>query len=88
MERLGEPFGSLIDRSQSVSFRFEGKQVSGYRGDTIASALLASGITTLSRSFKYHRPRGVLSMCGQDSNTMVRVGRKRNLYSERLEITQ
>ena len=82
MERLSEPFGSFIDRSQTVSFRFEGEQVSGYRGDTIASALLANGITTMSRSFKYHRPRGVLSMCGHDSNTMVRVGQKPNALAD------
>ena len=86
MQRLSEPFGSLIDRSQSISFRFEGEQVSGYRGDTIASALLANGITTLSRSFKYHRPRGVLSMCGQDSNTMVHVGQKPNVLADRVMI--
>ncbi len=86
MERLNEPFGSLIDRSESVSFRFEGEPVSGYRGDTIASALLASGVTTLSRSFKYHRPRGVLSMCGQDSNSMVRVGQKPNVLADRVAI--
>jgi sarcosine oxidase subunit alpha len=83
MERLGEPFGSRIDRSQPVTFRFDGKQVSGYQGDTVASALLAGGITMLSRSFKYHRPRGVLSMCGQDSNTFVRIGNKPNVLADR-----
>ena len=82
MERLNEPAGSRIDRSESVAFHFEGKPVSGYRGDTIASALLASGVTTLSRSFKYHRRRGVLSMCGHDSNTMVRIGQKPNRLAD------
>ncbi|MDP6474199.1 MAG: 2Fe-2S iron-sulfur cluster-binding protein [Alphaproteobacteria bacterium] len=86
MERLGAPFGSDIDRSESVSFRFEGAQVSGYRGDTIASALLANGVTTLSRSFKYHRPRGVLSMCGQDSNTLVQIGQQPNRLADRVAI--
>jgi len=86
MERLKEPMGSRIDRTERVSFRFEGQQYSGYRGDTIASALYANGVTTLSRSFKYHRPRGVLSMCGQDSNAMVQIGAKPNRLADRILI--
>ena len=88
MERLNEPSGSRIDRSQSVSFHFEGRPVNGYRGDTVASALLANGITTLSRSFKYHRARGVLSMCGQDSNTFVRIGQKPNCLADRVAVEE
>ncbi|MBT5676130.1 MAG: FAD-dependent oxidoreductase [Rhodospirillaceae bacterium] len=86
MERLSAPMGSRIDRTERVSFRFEGQQYSGYRGDTIASALYANDVTMLSRSFKYHRPRGVLSMCGQDSNTMVQIGNKPNRLADRIAI--
>ncbi|MFP6759113.1 MAG: (2Fe-2S)-binding protein, partial [Alphaproteobacteria bacterium] len=70
MERLNAPMGSRIDRSERVAFNFEGRQYSGYRGDSIASALYANGVTTLSRSFKFHRRRGILSACGHDSNAM------------------
>ena len=87
MERLGAPMGSRIDRTQPVAFQFEGRQYSGYRGDTVASALLASGVTMLSRSFKYHRPRGVLSMCGHDSNSLVQIGQQPNRHADRIEIS-
>ncbi|PPR26033.1 MAG: Sarcosine oxidase subunit alpha, partial [Alphaproteobacteria bacterium MarineAlpha10_Bin1] len=86
MERLKEPMGSRIDRSERVAFRFEGQQYSGFRGDTIASALYANGVTTLSRSFKYHRRRGVLSMCGHDSNAMVQIGQKPNRLADTIAI--
>ncbi len=86
MERLSAPMGSRIDRTERVSFRFEGQQYSGYRGDSIASALYANGVTLLSRSFKYHRPRGVLSMCGHDSNSMVQIGKQPNRLADRVAI--
>ena len=53
--------GGRIDRSAPIAFSLEGRQLTGYRGDTLASALLASGITLVGRSFKYHRPRGLLT---------------------------
>ena len=64
--RLDAPAGALIDRDQTVEFSFDGKRYTGFAGDTIASALLANGVSMLSRSFKYHRPRGVLTAAGQD----------------------
>jgi len=72
--RLQESFGLNLDRSQTIYFHFDGKSYSGYKGDTIASALAANDVRLLSRSFKYHRPRGILSMAGQDANTLVQVG--------------
>ena len=69
--RLDAPYGSLIDRNQPRSFTFEGETVNGYLGDTVASALIANNHWLLSRSFKYHRPRGPLSMAGHDANTLV-----------------
>ena len=50
----------LIDRASAVSFRFDGTTYQGFAGDTVASALLANGVTLMGRSFKYHRPRGCL----------------------------
>ena len=73
MTRLSPQPGERIDRSRTVTFSFDGKRVEGYEGDTIASALLAGGRTTLSRSFKYHRPRGELCACGQCANSLVDV---------------
>lgn len=55
--------GGKIDRSSEIRFTFNGRQYRGYEGDTLASALLANGVTPTSRSFKYHRPRGIMS-CG------------------------
>jgi sarcosine oxidase subunit alpha len=72
--RLAKPFGLHLDRSESITFQFDGKSYTGYQGDTIASALAANGVKLISRSFKYHRPRGILSMAGQDGNTLVQVG--------------
>lgn len=73
MRRLPPVTGELIDRSRAVEFVFEGKPLRGYRGDTISSALSASGVRVLGRSFKYHRPRGLLSAAGHDANTLVQV---------------
>ena len=64
----------LIDRSQPVSFRFDSKNLHGFRGDTIASALLANDIRLVGRSFKYHRPRGVLSAGSEEPNALMTIG--------------
>ncbi|MHB8693246.1 MAG: 2Fe-2S iron-sulfur cluster-binding protein [Solirubrobacteraceae bacterium] len=63
----------LIDRSIAVSFTFDGKPVEGYAGDTIGSALFAAGQRTFSRSFKYHRRRGLMCCSGQCPNCLVAV---------------
>ena len=51
----------LINREKIVNFKFDGQNFEGFEGDTVASALLASGKKLFGRSFKYHRPRGVLT---------------------------
>ena len=55
------PNGGRIDRLKPLDFHFDGKRLQGFEGDTIASALLASGVDLVGRSFKYHRPRGIYS---------------------------
>ncbi len=85
-DRLPAPAGSLIDRDSAIEFSFEGKRYRGFTGDTVASALLANGVSMLSRSFKYHRPRGVLTACGQDANTMVQIGDEPNVLADRRPI--
>ncbi len=67
--------GALIDRSQPVAFTFEGRRLSGFMGDTLASALLASGVTVVGRSFKYHRPRGLLAAGVEEPNALMSTGR-------------
>ncbi|MEL7151817.1 MAG: sarcosine oxidase subunit alpha family protein [Pseudomonadota bacterium] len=64
----------LIDRSQPVTFRFDGKPVTGFAGDTVASALLANGVKLMGRSFKYHRPRGVVTAGSDEPNALISVG--------------
>jgi sarcosine oxidase, subunit alpha len=73
MSRLPAIKGERIDRDTAVEFTFEGRRVRGYRGDTISSALAAEGVRILGRSFKYHRPRGLLSVAGHDVNAMMQV---------------
>lgn len=82
MTRLPAPFGTRIDRARPVTLRFEGRAVQGYHGDTIASALMADGQAMLSRSFKYHRPRGLFGMAGAEANTLVQVGAEPNVQAD------
>jgi len=86
--RLDAPFGQWIDRSESVDIRFEGKTYSGFMGDTVASALIANQQWLLSRSFKYHRPRGPLTLCGHDANTLVQLPEAPNRLADELPISE
>ena len=63
----------LTDRSSAVVFEFEGRPVEAHEGDTVASALFAAGVSTFSRSFKYHRPRGLLCVEGRCPNCLMTV---------------
>jgi len=67
--RLGQ--GGIIDRSNALAFSFDGKAYRGYPGDTLASALLANGVHLVGRSFKYHRPRGILTAGSEEPNALV-----------------
>jgi sarcosine oxidase, subunit alpha len=73
MYRAESQAGEWIDRSAPLRFTFEGGSYQGYAGDTISSALAAAGVPYLARSFKYHRPRGILSFADHDSNTLFQV---------------
>ncbi len=63
----------LIDRTKPVKFLFDGRAYGGYRGDTLASALLANDVRLMGRSFKYHRPRGVLTAGSEEPNALVEI---------------
>ncbi len=80
--RLSPVAGEWINRSQRIDFTFEGRRYWGYEGDTISSALWASGQRILGRSFKYHRPRGILSMANCDINALMQDGQKLNVRAD------
>lgn len=73
MYRLPPVAGEWIDREREICFEFEGGQFTGYAGDSISTALAASGVMTLGRSFKYHRRRGIFSLADHDANNLFQV---------------
>ena len=66
--------GGRIDRSHSLKFNWDGRLLRGFQGDTLASALMANGENLIGRSFKYHRPRGIMSAGVEESGALVTVG--------------
>jgi sarcosine oxidase, subunit alpha len=70
-----------ILRSNKVAFTFDGRSIEAYDGDTLASALCADGVTMVTRSFKYHRPRGLLCLAGRCPNCLVNVDGEPNVRS-------
>ncbi len=79
--RLPQQPGEQIDRTAPLGFTWEGKRLQGFAGDTIASALMGNGIQVVSRSMKYHRPRGFLTADYWDPNGFVQVGDEPNVRS-------
>ncbi len=77
--RLGPRAGEVIDRGREFMFTWNGEEYPAYRGDTIISALAACGERIFSRSFKYHRPRGLLTASFLDPGCMVQVGDEPNV---------
>src|SRR6266700_3709364 len=65
--------GGRIDRSRALQFEFDGRPFTGHPGDTLASALLANGVRLVGRSFKYHRPRGIVSAGAEEPNALVQL---------------
>ncbi len=71
---IGDDVGRLIDPAKQIDFNWNGSKYAGYEGDTLASALFANGIRVVGRSFKYHRPRGVIGLGSDEPNALVGVG--------------
>jgi sarcosine oxidase subunit alpha len=73
------PHHGIVDRAQPVGFEFDGRRYRGFAGDTLASALLAAGVRLVGRSFKYHRPRGIVAAGSEEPNALVelRTGARR-----------
>jgi NADPH-dependent 2,4-dienoyl-CoA reductase/sulfur reductase-like enzyme len=66
--------GGFINRSEILPFSFDGREFTGHHGDTLASALLANGVRLVGRSFKYHRPRGIVTAGSHEPNALVEIG--------------
>ena len=86
--RFGE--GGRVDRSKPVRFRFNGRSLEGFSGDTLASALLANGIDVVGRSFKLHRPRGIVGSGAEEPNAIMQIGKgaatRPNLRATQIEL--
>ena len=80
--------GGSVDRTQPLKFTFDGKAFRGLAGDTLASALLANGVHLVGRSFKYHRPRGILTAGSAEPSALVAVWRDAARYTPNLRATQ
>ncbi len=78
--------GEWINRDQPLRFRFEGRDYAGCSGDTIASALAANGVKVLGRSFKYHRPRGLMSVANHDVNAVMQWGGTPNVRADAMPL--
>ena len=65
--------GKAIDETYRISFKFNGSTYYGFKGDTLASALLANNVHLVGRSFKYHRPRGVMTAGSEEPNAIVQL---------------
>jgi sarcosine oxidase subunit alpha len=82
------PTGGHIDRDTTVYFSFNGRLLEGYAGDSLASALLANGINLVARSFKYHRPRGILSAGLEEPSALVACRKPGQVYVPNLKATE
>jgi sarcosine oxidase, subunit alpha len=80
--------GGRVDRSKPLKFSFDGKSYDAFAGDTLASGLLANGVHLVGRSFKYHRPRGIVSAGAEEPNALVTVSRDMARYTPNLRATQ
>jgi sarcosine oxidase subunit alpha len=80
--------GGRVDRGKAIEFSFDGARYVGLAGDTLASALLANGVHLVGRSFKYHRPRGILAAGSEEPNALVGVGASESRFTPNLRATQ
>ncbi len=79
--------GGRVERGASVAFSFNGTNLSGVKGDTLASALLANGIHFVGRSFKYHRPRGIMSAGTEEASALLGIDRGQGRYDTNIRAT-
>ena len=77
-----------IDETNRISFKFDGKTYFGYKGDTLASALLSNGIHLVGRSFKYHRPRGIMSCGSEEPNAICQINEQTDFAEPNVRATE
>jgi sarcosine oxidase subunit alpha len=80
--------GGRVDRSRPIRFTFDGRPYRGFVGDTLASALLANDVHLVARSYKYHRPRGILSAGSEEPNALVTIDRGEGRTTPNLRATE
>ena len=78
----------FIDETVRISFKFNGKTYHGFKGDTLASALLANNVHLVGRSFKYHRPRGIMTAGSEEPNAIVQVNDNTNRTEPNVRATE
>ena len=78
----------FVDQTKTVSFTFDGKTYLGFEGDTLASALLSNGIHLVGRSFKYHRPRGIMSCGSEEPNAICQINNNTDLLRSQIIISE
>ncbi|MDA9106415.1 sarcosine oxidase subunit alpha family protein [Candidatus Pelagibacter sp.] len=88
LKNLRVTTSKYIDETSRVSFKFNGKAYFGYKGDTLASALLANDIHLVGRSFKYHRPRGIMTSGSEEPNAIVQVNNNTSLTEPNVRATE
>src|SRR6185503_333584 len=79
--------GGIVDRAETLAFEFDGARYEGFAGDTLASALLANGVHLVGRSFKYHRPRGILSAGPEEPNALITLDKGNGRVTPNLRAT-
>ena len=83
--------GGVVNRQRPLNFRFNGRRYQGLEGDTLASALVANDVRVVGRSFKYHRPRGLLTCGSEEPNALVQLlsdGDQPNLRATEIQLTE
>ena len=81
-------YGGKVNREKPINFVFNGKSYVGYQGDTLASALLANDVHLIGRSFKYHRPRGIMSCGSEEPNAICQINADTNLTEPNVRATE
>jgi len=88
LENLRVKTSNFIDETTRVSFKFNGKTYYGFKGDTLASALIANNIHLVGRSFKYHRPRGIMTAGSEEPNAIIQLGSDKGLTEPNVRATE
>ena len=87
-ENLRVKASKFIDETTRISFKFNGTTYYGFKGDTLASALISNNVHLVGRSFKYHRPRGIMTAGSEEPNAIVQLGSDKALTEPNVRATE